>query len=675
VLATSGRGRDLPFAVAIIVAVSMVNAVPALSATPGVTHPLRPSAQTSAENGRGQYDLSNGYWRVTGTGATSAVATDPGGNSAYEDAPLEALRLGGATTDTQATWERDGDSLTVHTHAGGPDRTFRTSPAETDPAAYAVASDSVQRGHSLGQTFSATADVLLRVDVPVYTFGASDAVLGRATLRRGGPDGPVVLQTEKLAVHDGDYVSLLSSGLPGGVYYVELADATKPVAWPKVPPAYTGGEGYQDGTPAPATDRYVRVVQRDAGLPVALTYTLDGPQLVVRYTVSPASSGSILPTGSAALDPGVELDSPWTMRGYGLSRQDGVGISRFHSDSGHYLGAAQFKRDTDRVMQDYYNMVGTSQLRIDGTGTADVVVERPHVMARWSMGEHVLTTRITGDANGAPGADGSMSWELALSSAPREADNALGEQFPEFVAADPNLARLVTSLFRERALSFTGDTFTDLREWMGLERDWTANPLARAERAQLLADHLDPSGYVWSWPTQQGWPWLPSPAALLQANTGQTAPTDFSTYDSRHFTTNSNFILGSARWWSWTHDAEFLKLQIPRVRAALDYLLRAAPTGLAGQDGLIITDESHDGIRNHEGLPGPSSAGSNWWDGLPYGHLDAYANLYFYQALEAASQLEEAAGDAAKATQLEALRSLVRERYQHTLGSGGRCVA
>lgn len=610
-------------------------------------------------SGQGTYDLWNGYWHIAGSGATAQVASDPAGTAQYASSPVQALRLGGATPDDTATWERDGASLTVHTQAGGVDSSFRTSPANTDPTAYAALSDPVQPAHSLGQTFTVTGDVMTRVDVPVYTYGALDAVVGRATLRRKGPTGPVVLSAAQLSVRDGDYISLASSGLPRGVYYVELADSSKPVAWPKVPPAYTGGEAYADGAPSALSDRYVRVVQRGAGTAVTMTYSLDGPLLRLDYTVSP-------PAGSGATDPGVELDSPWVMSGYGLAASDGVGVSRFVGDSGHYLGAAQFKRDTDRVMQDYYQMSGEHQVRIDGTGAADVQLERTPITVSWSMDDHTLTTRVLPRAAQPAAAGTAVTGSLSLRTAAREADAALGEQFPEFVAADSGLASAVTSLYRERALSFTGGTFEDYREWMGLERDWTANGLAKSERAQLLADHLDPTGYVWSWPNQQAWPWVPSPAALLQANTGETPPTDVSGYDSRHFTTNSNFIPGSARWWDWTHDTEFLQLQTPRVRAALNYLLSAAPTGLAGQDGLIVTNEAHDGIRNHEGKPGPASAGSNWWDAVPYGNLDAYANLYFYQALEAAAQLEAAAGNPARAAELRRLRALVRTRYTQT---------
>lgn len=35
------------------------------------------------------------------------------------------------------------------------------------------------------------------------------------------------------------------------------------------------------------------------------------------------------------------------------------------------------------------------------------------------------------------------------------------------------------------------------------------------------------------------------------------------------------------------------------------------------------------------------SIGNNYWDILPFGHLDAYANIVWYASLEAMVQIEE----------------------------------
>jgi hypothetical protein len=100
-------------------------------------------------------------------------------------------------------------------------------------------------------------------------------------------------------------------------------------------------------------------------------------------------------------------------------------------------------------------------------------------------------------------------------------------------------------------------------------------------------------------------------------------------YDTRHFDTNARYILGCRRHVAWTHDEAFLRSQAERLRRAMSYQL----TTLQGESGLIVA-AGKDVTGRHQGV------GNNYWDILPFGHLDAYANVVFYASLGAMAELE-----------------------------------
>jgi hypothetical protein len=74
---------------------------------------------------------------------------------------------------------------------------------------------------------------------------------------------------------------------------------------------------------------------------------------------------------------------------------------------------------------------------------------------------------------------------------------------------------------------------------------------------------------------------------------------------------------------------EFLRSQADRLRRAMNYQL----TVLEGDGGLIIA-ASKDVNGRHKGV------GNNYWDILPFGYLDAYANSVYYASLGAMADLE-----------------------------------
>jgi glycogen debranching enzyme len=169
---------------------------------------------------------------------------------------------------------------------------------------------------------------------------------------------------------------------------------------------------------------------------------------------------------------------------------------------------------------------------------------------------------------------------------------------------------------------------------MATMRCWYDGHQRRGEMEQLRTYPITREGYVNTWGAMEGWPFPPSPP-----------------YDTRHFDTNARFILACWRFYLWTGDTEFLKSQADRLRRAMAYQLET----LSGHDGLIIT-ASKDVNGRHKGV------GDNYWDILPFGHLDAYANAVYYASLEAMQGID-AVLRRQPLTDYRALRQKVHRRY------------
>ncbi len=110
-------------------------------------------------------------------------------------------------------------------------------------------------------------------------------------------------------------------------------------------------------------------------------------------------------------------------------------------------------------------------------------------------------------------------------------------------------------------------------------------------------------------------------------------------YDTRHATNNSNLVLGSARYYNWTGDTDFLAANLGRMRAAMEHL----HTGLAGTSlGLLrVNYIGHDGQPSAFNSGWGRGIGSNYYDLLPFGHHDAYSTAYYLGAIEAMADIEE----------------------------------
>lgn len=151
--------------------------------------------------------------------------------------------------------------------------------------------------------------------------------------------------------------------------------------------------------------------------------------------------------------------------------------------------------------------------------------------------------------------------------------------------------------------------------------------------------------------------------------------------DTRHPITNLNFLRGSAEYFAWTTDVEFLKANIDRMRAAhkftskellKDGLIHVPWVGHEGTTGLSFDAEGKKTLLHGRGV------GNNYWDLLPFGNDDGLATIYLYDALLKMAMVEDAIvdhpewgvpGDRAGAEALRDAARRVKERFNETFWS------
>ena len=119
----------------------------------------------------------------------------------------------------------------------------------------------------------------------------------------------------------------------------------------------------------------------------------------------------------------------------------------------------------------------------------------------------------------------------------------------------------------------------------------------------------------------------------------------FTNYDTRHNINNQCFIRGSAIYFRWTGDINFLRENIQRMRLAMRYLM----TELGGlKEKCIVTPwVGHEGRSGYAVKPDGTKEmhagqgiGNNYWDLLPMGYRDAYATIQYYSTLKEMAALE-----------------------------------
>ena len=119
----------------------------------------------------------------------------------------------------------------------------------------------------------------------------------------------------------------------------------------------------------------------------------------------------------------------------------------------------------------------------------------------------------------------------------------------------------------------------------------------------------------------------------------------FAQYDTRHNINSQNFVRGCATYFCWTRDLEFLRHNINRMRTAMRFMMtehqtlerKVVFTGWVGHDGRPGYQRNADGSLTFACGHG---IGNNYWDILPFGNLDCYATIHYYDALQAMMRIE-----------------------------------
>ncbi|NOY82553.1 MAG: hypothetical protein GXP31_16265 [Kiritimatiellaeota bacterium] len=546
--------------------------------------------------------LENGFFRVRFENARIATLTcDPSGRGKYRDPGTQDLGFDGIAVSAETRCSaKDPTSLrctgldlrravVVEVRASG-------IPARLEP------------GHTLGQVFDWKAGVFdsVEVQIPTWRSTTSGCTL---SLRRETPDGPVVASRRIENATDNAWQELAVPSLGPGRYCAVLSKPRGTIGWwggkaGKAAP----GPALRDGRPVPGMVRRLRV--RGAA-PVGLA-----EQEVVLRANRLRMILHFLPTKTAKETAPPAPPLRWTLRwnnfGYDVSRKS-VPFFRFFTPDMRYMPTEQLKRWQERGGLYEFGIGPAPWIEADGTGNSDFRIHGTALSLRWWLYGSTADLLFHSTPVDGPG-KGRKRVEIEFELLPRQA--RIPTSWPRFDFPDPAMTEAATTFFYERAFSYPplwgpAPWFS----WNALCRLWQGGGHIEAFRNMLAGYSMDPDGYVYTWGARRGWPFP-----------------DNRRYDTRHFDTNARFILAEHRYAAWTGDIRFLKQQAERLRRAMDYQL----TVLKGaKDGLIVA-ASADVNGRHKGV------GNNYWDILPFGHLDAYANIVWYASLEAMAEIEDA---------------------------------
>ena len=453
----------------------------------------------------------------------------------------------------------------------------------------------LEPGHTLGQTFRIPANARLgsvEARLPTWNSSTSGATL---SLYR---DGKLVVSRRMTNVPDNSWKVLdPDTPLGEGLYTVEISDPVGDIGWwSSAKDTHPIGEALADGKPTPG-DRAIQVHMNALVGTGSLTYALDRNSLRVdaEFRRTGEMQYKTFPW---------RWRTTWTKDGYDCTPKAGVVFSRFFTDNQRYVPIQWFKRrDTGA-----YSFEGCKWIEMDSTRDADLRLEGTDISLHWELRPDEMHLRFdtpferSGDV---------LKTHFVLAVRPR--DDAVSPEFPHFICSDKAVEADLNRFWWERAFTYPSpaNRASEWFEWMALMRAWYQRPKPDAEILNMADHPMTDEGYVYTSRESIGWPLVPN-------------------RDTRHFDTNARFILGVWRHYLWTGDVGFLRGQADRLRKAMDYQLEV----LKGKDGLIVTPDFKTG--RHEDLS------DNYWDILPFGHLDAYANAVFYGSLLAMAEMEEA---------------------------------
>ena len=517
-------------------------------------------------------------------------------------------------------WEADEQTRVEGSATGariGPMRVWRDVAFGVPEGSNAAIPELLKPGRTLSQTFTVPVGCTFRTvaaKLPTWNSKTSGAVL---TLLRAGER--IVSRTLR-NVPDNSWQEVTTPSACGpGTYELRLSHPVGTIGWwSSSSDLLAGGQALKDGVGAEG-DRNLRVDARASAGRGWLSLGLRGATLRCRAELAPDPGDK----------PGSEIEwlwtTTWTQAGYDCTPKAGVVFRRFLSNRQRTMPVEQLKRRQEAGLA----FDACEWVEFEGAQDADLRVSGDRVRLTWRMGPRELRLHLWSALRPS---GGRWTSELAIQVEPR-LDTAAAV-LPRFEVADKRLEADLNRFFWDRA--FTYPAPAGPAAWFDLMapvRCWYAGPQRDGEMANLRDYPVTPEGYVHTWGANLGWP-FPGPP-----------------YDTRHFDTNARFINAVDRYYQWTGDVGFLRKLADRVRLAMKYQLET----LGGAEGLIVT-ASKDVTGRHKGV------GDNYWDILPFGHLDAYANTEFYLSLGAMDRIEKALG-VVQTVDYDELRAKVRRRY------------
>lgn len=120
----------------------------------------------------------------------------------------------------------------------------------------------------------------------------------------------------------------------------------------------------------------------------------------------------------------------------------------------------------------------------------------------------------------------------------------------------------------------------------------------------------------------------------------------FTQYDTRHDINGQCYVRACATYFWWSRDINFLRCNINRMRIALRYVMtehqalekKYVFNTWVGHDGRTGLKPKPDGSK---GQASGHGVGDNYWDLIPFGHMDGYATILYYEALQCMASLEK----------------------------------
>ncbi len=535
--------------------------------------------------------LSNGFFSldISGTGITrmqvDPLGKNPRSMSFAKDLRSEFFRETPATKVTVSGHKATISNLEIAEYRG-----LATS-VGTDNAI------KLEQGHTLGQTFRLPAGAQLSfVEVRLPTWNSNTHGCTLSLYR----DGKLVASKKLANVPDNSWQQIApDSPQFEGLYTVEISDPNGDIGWWT---SKTGvdsiGEALVDGKPVDG-DRALQVHSNQTVGKGSLIYTLDGSSLHMDAEFTPTADMQYKTFPW-------RWKTTWTKDGYDCTPKSGTVFSRFFTDNLRYLNIQWFKRrDTGA-----YAFDGCKWIEMDGTKDADLRVEGDRMHLHWELKPDEMHLRLdtplehVGDVV-----------KSRLTIVARKRDDTVPPEYPRFTCSDKAVEKDLNTFWWERGFSYPypPNTSVEWTEWTALTRAWF-DDCSRDAQIKMLDDYpMTAEGYVNTYGDIVGWPLVPN-------------------RDTRHFDTNARFILAYWRNYLWTGDKQILIRNADRLRKAMNYQLEV----LKGKDGLICTPDFKTG--RHEDLS------DNYWDILPFGHLDAFANAAYYGSLNAMAAVEEVLG-------------------------------